>query len=294
MKDIDLKPYLSYTFETGFNLDVKPVRISVLAFSRTNKDGFASTTQLLPITLPNYDVTPQPGQKPLYAPNGTFKTWHLTYSKFTNSDYSRNKGIELMLATDKIRALQTSFSMSTAFYHSNSLNSAEQANFGVGGQQKIDTSKTAWYGVFKDQAQNSTTIKSTFVTNTHIPALRMAIMFSGELFWMSRTKYMYSSMYPVAYLDRNGNYFPLTQEQAMSEEYNHIRKKAASEAVSYLPSFVYPNVSMRVSKEIGDMMRFSFNAYNVFNIHPQQKTDTGTEYYNGQPSFGAELIFTIK
>lgn len=294
MNDIDLRPYKSYTFETGFSLDAKPLRISALAFSRTNKNGFASTTQVFPITLPNYDVTPQSGQKPLYVPNGNFKTWHLTYSKFTNSDFSRNKGIEFMLATDKIRVLQTSFSMSTAFYHSNALNSAEQANFGPNGQQKIDTSKTAWYGVFKDQAQSSTTIKSTFVTNTHIPALRMAIMFSGELFWMSRSKYMHSSIYPVAYLDRYGNYFPLTQEQAMSEEYNHLRKKADSEAVSYLPSFVYPNVSMRLSKEIGDMLRFSFNAYNVFNIRPQHNTGGGTDYYNGQPSFGAELIFTIK
>jgi ferric enterobactin receptor len=294
MNNIDLRPYRSFTFETGFSMDAKPLRVSALVFSRTNKEGFASTTQALPITLPVYDVTPQPGQKPLYAPNGTFKTWHLTYNKFTNSDYSRNKGVELMIATDKIRALQTSFSMSTAFYHSEAMNSAAQISLGGNGQQMIDTSKTAWYGIYKDQAQRSTTIKSTFVTNTHIPALRMAVMFSGELFWMSRTRYLYSSMYPVGYLDRNGNYFPLTPEQAMSPEYNHLQKKAASEAVSYLPAFVYPNVSMRLSKEIGDILRFSFNAYNVFNIRPQQKTETGTNYYNGQPSFGAELIFTIK
>jgi hypothetical protein len=49
-----------------------------------------------------------------------------------------------------------------------------------------------------------------------------------------------------------------------------------------------------MSKEIGDFLRFSFSAYNVFNIRPANSVGSGTFYFNGQPAYGAELIFSIK
>jgi len=65
--------------------------------------------------------------------------------------------------------------------------------------------------------------------------------------------------------------------------------------VVYRPAFFYPNIHMRLSKEIGNLLRFSFNAYNVFNIRPVQRAvGGGYYYYNGQPSFGAEMTFTLK
>ncbi|NII28095.1 TonB-dependent receptor [Pseudoflavitalea sp. X16] len=290
----NLRPYRSYTFETGFNVDLKPVKLSLFYYNRVSNNGFATTSQILPVTVPNYTVTARPGQKPLYEPNGTYKIYHLTYNKISNDNYSRSNGLELMMSTSKIRALQTSFSASTSFNHSYFLNGASAVHFGSTGQSTVDTNKVSWYGVFKDQANKATTIKSTIVTTTHIPALRMAIMLSGELFWMNRLEYLYSDIYPVGYLNREGRYFPLTVEQAMSAEYAHLLKKPQSESVVYTPSMVYSNVSMRVSKEIGNLLRFSFNAYNVFNIRPEHTNSSGIQYYNGQPSFGAELIFTIK
>lgn len=291
----DLKPYRSYTFETGFNIDAKPVKLSVYYFNRISKDGFASTSNVLPVTLPNYKYTAVPGQKVVYETDGTYKTWHLTYNKLTNSAYNRTNGVELMMSTNKINALQTSFSAATSFYYSYFRNTADDVNLsGVSGQSIIDTSRVEWYGVFRNQESKSTTIKSTIVSTTHIPALRMAVMFSGEVFWVSRQQILASGIYPVGYIDRAGNYTALTGEQARSDELKHLRKKSEDQGVTYTPSMVYPNVSMRVSKEIGDMLRFSFNAYNVFNIRPVHNSSSGTYYYNGQPSFGAELIFTIK
>ncbi len=291
----DLRPYSSYTFETGISIDAHPLRVSMYYFNRINKDGFASTSNVLPVTLPNYKYTAVPGQKVVYEPDGTFKTWHLTYNKLTNGAYSRTNGVDLMVSTSKINALQTSFSASAAFYYSYFFNSADDVNLSsTSGQSIIDTSRTAVYGVFRNQESKSASIKSTIVSTTHIPALRMVVMFSGEIFWMNRQQILASGIYPVGYLDRGGNYTALTEELARSDEFKHLRKKSASQSVSYLPSMVYPNVGMRVSKEIGDMLRFSFNAYNVFNIRPAHETLTGTDYYNGQPSFGAELIFTIK
>jgi outer membrane receptor for ferrienterochelin and colicin len=290
----DLKPYRSYTFETGFSFDARPLKLSAFYFNRINKDGFATSSQALLVTVPNYTVTYIPGQKVQYAPNGTFRNYQVNYNKISNAAYSRTNGVELMVSSDKIRALQTSITVSTAFYHSYYMNSVQDVDMSVDGQTTFDPNKEARYGVYENQARTATNIKSTIVTTTHIPALRMAVMFSGELFWVNRTEDLASGIYPVGYLDKSGTYFPITLQQAMSPEYAHLLKKPASESVMYLPGQVYPNLSLRLSKEIGDALRFSFNAYNVFNIRPVQITSSGTNYYNGQPSFGAELIFTIK
>lgn len=290
----DLRPYRSYTFETGFNVDAKAIQLSVYYYNRTYKDGFATSSRVLPVELPSYTVTPRPGQKPLYEPSGTTKTWHLGYSVISNAAWSRTNGVELMVSTQKIRALQTSVSATTSFNHTYFLNKAEDVSIYSNGQEIIDITKDTWYGVFKNQASKALNIKSTIVTSTHIPALRMVVIFSGELFWVNRLETLFNGIYPVGYIDRYGKYFPLTPEQARSDEYLHLRKKVDAERITYTPSMVYPNVGMRVSKEIGDVLRFSFNAYNVFNIRPVHQTSSGTDYYNGQPSFGAELIFTIK
>jgi ferric enterobactin receptor len=291
-----LTPYSSYTFEGGVSLDTKPVKISAIYFNRLNKDGFATLRQLMPVTLPNYTVTPQTGQKPLYAPNGTYKTYFLTYNKIVNANYNRTNGVELMIATSKIKAIQTSFSASTAYYNSYTVNAAEEPYYATddAGNPIIDSVHIAAIGIYDHQASRSTNIKSTIVSTTHIPALRMAITFSGEIFWVNKTESLFKDIYPSGYLDLQGNYFPLTKEEAQSPDYAHLLKKPVFEAITTAPAFVYTNVSMRVSKEIGDALRFSFNAYNVFNIRPQETTRSGISYYNGQPAFGAELIFTIK
>lgn len=282
---LDIVPYKSYTFETGLSYDMKPLHASLFYFNRVNKDGFSTATTLVPLTLPVYN------DKPPYQPYvDSFKHYNATYSRVVNSAYSRTNGLELMISTDKIRAIQTSFSFSTAYYHTYSQN--KKNTISIPDNPPYDSA--AVYGVFANAEDKLTNIKSTFVSTTHIPALRMAIMLTGEVFWVNMAQRLPSALYPVGYLDKAGLFYSLTPEQARSDRYAYLRQTATNQAFSYTPAFVYPNIHLRISKEIGDLLRFSFSAYNVFNIRPTEKTLTGTRYYNGQPSYGAELIFTIK
>lgn len=289
----DLKPYRSSTFETGLNLNTSLFNVSAFYFNRSSKDGFATVTQLLPLILPNYIATPRTGQKPLYEPDGTYKTYNVTYSRVSNGTYNRTNGIELLLSTRKIRSLQTSFSLSTSWYRSYYQNAYDEVSL-PDEEKDIDYTKQAVYGIYSDMAGRSTAVKSTIVSTTHVPALRMAVMFTGELFWINRTDNLPSAVYPSGYLDKDGKYFPLTLQQAQSPEYAHLLKDPEALTTLFLPAKVYPNIHLRLSKEVGEFLRFSFNAYNVFNIRPSEKTATGANYYNGQPSFGAEMILTIK
>ncbi|HYK55430.1 MAG TPA: hypothetical protein VEV15_03060 [Flavisolibacter sp.] len=148
--------------------------------------------------------------------------------------------------------------------------------------------------MLKNQESDGNNIKSTLTTNTHIPALRLAIMLTGEVYIMNRTEDHATTTDPAGYLNKDLVYFPLAEKEATSPEYAHLLRSASQENVRNRPSFVYPNIHMRISKEIGDYLRFSFNAYNAFNIRPVETVNSSPFYYNGRPSFGAELLFTIK
>ncbi len=287
---LDIKPYRSITFETGLSWDTRAVKASLFYFNRLSKDGFAQITTLYPLTVAKYDTVSVPGQRLQYFPSGRDTVYNLTYGRLSNGTYNSTNGLELMISIAKIRAIQTSFAFNTSFYSTYSLNNTDDVLM----PDVPDFTKEAVFGVFKNQEHKSKTIKSTVVSTTHIPALRMAVMLTGELFWVERTETLPSAVYPSGYYTKEGIYFPLTPEQAREPEYAHLRKVASDLTVSYSPAFFYPNIHLRLSKEIGNALRFSFNAFNVFNIRPVQKRRTGYWYYNGQPSFSAEMIFTLK
>ncbi|RYD88159.1 MAG: TonB-dependent receptor, partial [Sphingobacteriales bacterium] len=292
---LPIKPYRSYTFETGFNFDLKKIHGSVFYFNRTMRNGFTTNTQVLPITIPQYSYTLQGGNRPvLYQPTGRDTTIFGNYPLIQNGNYSRTNGLELIVTTDKIRSIETSFNINTSFYSSYYRNSVPGANLGTSGQATIDYTKEALFAVYNNQEAKATALKSTIITNTHIPTLRMVIMLTGEIFWQSKGETLSSSVYPVGYLDRQGAYHELKPGEAQSPAYAHLVKADFTGTVLYTPPMVYSNVHLRLSKEITNVLRLSFNAYNVFNIRPSYRTNTGIDYYNGQPSFGAELTFSIK
>jgi len=290
LNKLDIKPYRSNTFETGFTYDHNQFHFSAYYFYRENRNGFLTQNTLLPLTLPLYQVVPVPGQKPSYAPIGRDSIFNVTYNKMTNGLDNTTNGIEFSMSVDKIRSIQTSFNFNTAIYYTRNSNKNTTVN-----TEKPRYDQTALYGVFGPTTSKLTNVKSTITTSTHIPALRMALVMTGELFWVNNTYTEEKSFYPVGYFTKDMQYFSLSPEQARLPEYAHLKKATADgNSLSLDPSFLYPNIHMRLSKEIGDYMRFSFNAYNVFNIRPSYQKASGTNYYNGQPSYGAEIIFTIK
>lgn len=292
LNNLDIRPYRSNTFETGLTWDKKPFHFSLYYFYRANDNGFTTQSVLLPIALPGYEAVTVPGQtKPTYRERDTTIIWNMNYNRVTNGLYNTTNGLEFSMGIDKIKSIQTSFNFNTAVYFSNNTTRTTTINL-----NPSRTDLIAVYPVYGANNTKLTTVKSAITSSTHIPALRMAVMLTGEVFWENSSYTNPQSILPVGYYTIDMKYVSLTPGQAALPEYQHLRRAGSVDGnpKSYNPPFVYPNIHMRLSKEIGDVMRFSFNAYNVFNIRPAYDTQSGTRYYNGQPSYGAELIFTIK
>ncbi|MET0394339.1 MAG: TonB-dependent receptor, partial [Chitinophagaceae bacterium] len=292
---LSLKPYSSYTFETGFSWNGKFLKGSVFYTNRIMRNGFATNTTLVPVTVDNYAyATPVAGQPINYYKDGTQETFYLTYSGLRNGLYSRSNSWEIALRTAPIQSLRTSFDINTAVYSTYYRNKSDAPDLGSGGQVTIDYTKDAVFGIFNLQDSRSLTVKSTVFTNTHVPALRMTIGFTGEIFWVAKTTTLARSVYPHGYYTKAGQAFYLSPEQAMSPAYANLLRRPVGQNTDYRPATVYPNVHLRLAKEIGDAVRISFNAFNVFNIRPVDSEGTSSYYYNGQPSYSAAMIFSIK
>lgn len=293
---LDLRPYRSETMEAGVTWNGGFLKGSLFYSRRVMNNGFANNTMLVPITVQNYDYdSPVAGEPIHYYPDGTQSTYYLTYNGMRNGNYSRTHSLELILRTGKISALQTSFDLNSALYQTYYRNDVATVSIGGSdGQASVDYTKEALFGVYDKQESKSMTIKSMLSSNTHLPALRMNIVISGEIFWMARTTTLPTSVYPVGYLDRTGNYFPLSAEQARTPEYTHLQRNGRQELVQDQPATIYSNIHLRMSKEMGDVLRLSFNAFNVLNIRPRLRTGTGYFYYNGQPSYSVAMAFSIK
>lgn len=293
---LPLKPYSSYTFETGFSWSGKLLKGSVFYTNRIMRNGFTANTTLVPVTVDNYtyDDPPVPGQKINYYKDGTQQTYYLTYNGMRNGLYSRSNSLEIILRIAALRSLRTSFDINTAFYSNYYKNKTDLPDIGPNGQVVIDYTKDAVFGIFNQQDSRSSMVKSTIASNTHIPALRMTIGLTGEIFWVSRTTTLARTIYPHGYYTREGQAFSLSPDQARSPAYAHLIRRVVDENTLYRPATAYSNIHLRLAKELGDVLRISFNAFNVFNIRPAIKEDNGTYYYNGQPSYSAAMIFSIK
>lgn len=288
-----IQPYRSSTFETGISWKAGILNGSVTYFIRKVNNGFATVTKVVPLILPNYTITPNPSGKPGYTPNGSSASYFPQYTALENGQDERSTGVELIVNTKKIRALQTSFHVNTSLYSTSNVNRIPE----VAIPQVIPANpdRKALFGVYNNTGGKAMNIKSTVVSNTHISPLGMAVILTGEFFWVNRSQLNEGSIYPVGYVDRYLNFYPLTPAEAQQPEYTHLQKATPAGGKTFSPAMVYTNLHLRLSKEIGDYLRFSFNAYNFFNIRPVATDYSGSvSYYNGQPSYGAELIFTIK
>ncbi len=291
----NLQPYRNRSYEFGFNYQHPFVSVGLNYFDKISDNGFGSIYNLLLLDIPQYDYSLNPGSKPTYWENGDTRYFYTTYTQLGNGVYTHSKGVDLIINTQKIKAIATSFNITTAWYESYYKNNLPRIY--TPEADNFDINRTALYAAFLSSESRSVNIKSTISSITHIPKLKMAFTFTAELFWKDYTDTPFEDKFPDGYYDRYGNFFPLTDRQAQSTDYQHLwRTNNTLETRVYNPEQVYTNIHLRLSKDIGQLLRMSFNAYNIFNIRPiyvNPYTRT-VRYYNGQPSFSLDLQLTIK
>lgn len=285
-----LKPSQSNQAEVGLSYQHKLFSISANGYYKKNTNGFNAQSDVFYIHVPEYSYTITNNEKPVYTATGAYKMVSgLSMPVITNNVTSTTNGLELFVSIKKIQPIQTSFSINGSYGYSDYFNKGNWIQ-----SARLDdilADKKAWYAVYGPIKNINKSISSKLTSDTHFPNLGLVASLYIDMVWLkNQNSFGADSMYPKGYLDKYGNYYPITDYDANNTDYGHIVVEIQRTTQRKLP-FAYGNISMRVAKELKHNIRFSINAYNVFNLNPSYyDTEIRKAYHYLSPtSVGAEI-----
>lgn len=295
-----LKVAKNHKAEVGFDLTLGKARLAVTAFKEKLKDGYmlnATFDTYKPFTVNEYTRNSD-GQLVLSSSSPVISSFNTP----TNNLSVENKGIEFDLNLGRIDAIRTSFQLNGSWLRSCSWNN---------GYDFYDNSSSA-YTKRKNVAiyapASSKSYRQRFVSTlraTHnLPKLGFVVTLTAQAVWQDANwKTFGNDSIPMGYLsveDGSVNMFKpgqyTTTQQFKDAGLSYLLQTPNhSNAIkeSYNPYFCF---NLNVTKEIGDMMRVSFFANNMFRSYPrmESKRNPGTFVtMNNRFYFGLELSLTL-
>ncbi|MEH3112725.1 TonB-dependent receptor domain-containing protein [Pedobacter terrae] len=286
----NLKSAYSQTIELSSQVKIKDFNISLSLFSKLSRNGIGTIATPQIVTLPTYNVVPQPGQKPLITENGT-KNYYFTYHRFDNDLSSDNLGLELILNTPQIRAIATSFNVSGGIFRTNY--QTNSARLGNTPDQNITRDDYAKIGFYEPLKRISYLSNGRISSATHIPKISLVISFIADFSIAQKSIESQNSGIPFAYITNNGRYVTITNFDASNPDYGQLFKPLSEINKDNVPKII-PNFHLSLSKDIKKRLKFSFNVFNVFNYQPYYISSSGVyNYPNSAPSFGAEISLKL-
>ena len=281
----NLKIARNHKAEVGLHLNVGKVTASVTAYQERLKHGYSldNTFDSFNTFTFNEYSRDENGNLILSSSLPVLNSYYTP----TNNLNVESKGVEFDVNIGRIDAIRTSFQLNGAWMRTKSWNNSydfyDDSGLAASSRQKV-----AIYapGAIKSYRQQ-------FATT----------LLTAQVVWnQSNWKTYGNDSIPVGYisLENKVTMFPegkyTTIEQVKADGYEYmLQTPNHSNAIkeSYNPYFCF---NINVTKEIGDMLRVSFFANNMFRSYPrvESKRGPGTYYsLNNRFFFGLELSMTL-
>lgn len=196
--------------------------------------------------------------------------------KVTNGLQSETQGLELMLWTKKIKAIQTSFNFNAA-YNYGTFKSLNERIIPLATYHTDIAQLDALYAVYPAANSIKQSLMSKVGSVTHLPKLGFVITLNADIYWMNSTQRNYQDGIPIAYINKNMETIDLTQINKQDPIFDKFKLEASDE-VNDKQYMVYGILNASIAKEINKKIRLSINAYNFLNLLPQhyRMTQSGT------------------
>lgn len=297
-----LRMAVNHKKELGIDWHFAPdKRLTLTAYHEHIRHGYSFNTTLGSVRVVDVAI-----DTVLEKPNGTtpVATQARTVTRFADFNTAINdvdmvnKGVEFDLDFGKVAALRTSFVLNGAYMQSRSVSTnyyiLKMASATAG---SVDPSKMAVFAPGRG-SQNDRMLTTLRMIH-HIPALRFIVTLSAQTTWISKNKYLNYDSIPVGYIQRDDAAMVWLDEQARSkitasdkELFLHISKEYYK-TESWSPLFLF---NVRLTKEIGRHITFSFYANNMLKNNPIQESNRWAGTFtrrNVAQFFGSEIKFSF-
>lgn len=295
----DLKVAKNHKAEIGLRLNVGKVSASVTAFQERLKNGYSLDYTFDSFNTFTFNEYTRNADGQLILAN-SLPVLNSFYTP-TNHLNVKTKGIEFDVNVGRINAIRTSFQLNGAWMRTQSWNDSYNFydNSGTAASSRKPVAIYEGGTTRSYRQQFATTLRATH----NIPQIGFVVTLTAQAIWnQANWKTFGNDTIPVGYisLDNQVNLFPKGQytstEQVKADGLDYLLQNPNhSNAIkeSYNPYFCF---NMNISKEIGDMLRVSFFANNMFRSYPrvESKRNPGTyTSLNNRFFFGLELSLTL-
>ncbi|MFI3281630.1 MAG: TonB-dependent receptor [Rikenellaceae bacterium] len=212
------------------------------------------------------------------------------------------RGVELVVDTPTIKPINTQFRVDATYsnvkYHDSSLSYYYQSGWS---HTSLANRSYQYVGIYAMGSTTSTSIYNGYIDNnldmnitaiTHIPKARLIISCRVEMTLIDSSKKIseyngqeyafnvdesgstatggsiydgdsYSMIYPVQYMDINGNIYDFTEEQASDPDFSYLLLRSNNSYTFAVDGYdPYISANLSITKEIGDNVSLSFYANN--------------------------------
>ncbi len=292
----DLKIATNRKAEFGFDYTLfGNHKLQVTLFREQIKNGYDFATTLksaIVVPITNYNVVSKPvGQPPVVGP-GAVTNYFATYNLPSNNQHTKNKGVEFDLDLGRFDGIRTSFVLNGAWLNTQTTST---------GYYIIARSTTgatpAKVPIYNPGRGNEYTRASSTLRMIHnIPQAKLIVTLAAQTIWVDKNKYLGYESLPVGYIQtNNGNTVWLTAAERNSiavtndQELNMNIQSQYYVTESWKPLWLF---NLRLTKEIGKTMSFSFFANNVLMDRPLEESNRYPGQYtqrNPKLFFGTEI-----
>ena len=295
----ELKMAANQKAEIGLDLIVNRMRFSVTAYNEQLKNGYNLATTIDSYQLLNYIIYEQAVQNPGGIPTLQEKERHnifVSYATPTNDGRSHNRGVEFDIDFGRIHAIRTSFVLNGAYMRSTDWSDGH--NFS---NRKNLNELERNVGIYEkamekyERERFTTTLRATH----NIPSIGFVLTTTAQVSWLNKywTSYGNDSTF-VSYISRvDGSVKPFNDSMKDDPEFAYLFETRSSTrfiAESYFPVLL---INFNLTKEIGENLKASFYANNMFNSRPlyeSKRTPGSFTRLNIPIYFGFELALQLK
>ena len=311
-----LRPMRNTKWETGVEFRLNNgMSFSIVGYWEKVKNGFGYDNSLWTAMMFDYwdasDVHFE-GQTPIYDPNHPSRQEAVLHnvSRPGNVSWESNRGVEFDINLGKIRATNTSFYINGAYnvseYHSKNLTYTlpvgESRNYG-----NVYVVYPEGTGSKSEKCRFSAALRVV----QHIPAINFVVSATAQFIFHDYDHrislaeqpmgYITESRDPQQWADGRGavQYTPFTEAELQDPNFQFegfmLKDQVYSNLLSNIPT-KWPsvwNLNLRVTKEINQVLGFSFYVNNVLFHQPWQTTNTSimpVERNSSLFSYGLEMF----
>ena len=240
----------------------------------------------------------------------TDRTFAKSMMQNNGADMKRS-GLELVLEFPEIKPLRTTLRLDAAYTYTKYLNEQLSAHYQNGWSHTSLPDRSYQYvGIYANGGSNASVANGKITQNldanltaiTHIPQARLIITCRLEATLLRRSQNLseyngetyaftvsqndntptggniydgnsYTAVYPVSYMDLDGNEHPFTADQATDPAFANLILKSGNVYTFAQDGYgMYMSANLSITKEIGDNVSLSFFANNFTNSRPYVKS----------------------